>query len=237
MELIISILMLFIVMNCILKLSFWKLWQAALFGIVCGVFIIGTCQYAILQSKTQIADYLHHPAAMQDMAVIITIESVICFAYCIAVLRGWFGQQEKAGVKPLKWYPSLLLFPVLFYLQTELIFTFPGVDFSTLSFGFAAVTVLIIPLLSYFFRYLLPEKGLRLEVHFLVSLFVAILGLLTTVNGNVTYQAVEAPTNWEALGVSFGFFVGLFLIGAVWNKYKWVIRQKKEQYKNKSFTK
>lgn len=231
MELIITILMLFIVMNCILKLSFWKLWQAALFGVVCGVFIIGTCQYAILQSKTQMADYLHNPATMQDMAVIITIESVVCFAYCVAVLRGWFGQQEKGWVKPLKWYPSLLLFPVLFYLQTELVFTFPGMDFSTLSFGFAVATVLSIPLLSYFFRYLVSEKELRLEVHFLVSLFVAILGLLTTVNGNVTYQAVSEPTDWEVLGLSFGLFLGLFFIGAVWNKYKWMIRQKREQNK------
>lgn len=231
MELIISILMLFIVMNCILKLSFWKLWQTVLFGVVCGILIIGTCQYAIMQSKTQIADYLHNPAAMQDMAVIITIESVVCFTYCVAVLRGWFGQQEKGWVKPLKWYPSLLLFPVLFYLQTELIFTFPGMDFLTLSYGFAIVTVLLIPLMSYSFRHLITEKELRLEVHFLVSLFVAILGLLTTVNGNVTYQAIKEPTNWKALVLSFGLFLGLVFIGAIWNKYKWVFRQKREQNK------
>lgn len=118
--------MLFIVMNCVLKVSFWKWWQAALFGVVCGVFVAATYPYAILQSKTQIADYLGHTVALQDMAVVITIESVICFAYCVAVLRGWFGQREKWWVKPLKWYPSLLVFPVLFYLQTELIFSFPG---------------------------------------------------------------------------------------------------------------
>lgn len=231
MELIISILMLFIVMNSILKLSFWKLWQAAAFGGICGVFIIATCQYAILQSKTQIADYLHNPAAMQDMAVIITIESVVCFAYCVAVLRGWFGQQEKGWVKPLKWYPSLLLFPVLFYLQTQLIFTFPGAGFSTLSFGFALATALFIPLLSRFFRFLAPEKELRLELHFLVSLFVAILGLLTTVNGNVTYQAVSEPVNWKALALSFALFLALFTVGVLWNKYKWAIRQRREQNK------
>ena len=227
MELIISILMLFIVMNCVLKVSFWKWWQAALFGVVCGVFVAATYPYAILQSKTQIADYLGHTGALQDMAVVITIESVICFAYCVAVLRGWFGQREKWWVKPLKWYPSLLVFPVLFYLQTELIFSFSGVSFTALSYGLAVAVVVLLPLLCAFFRYLLPEKDLRLEVHFLVSLFVCIIGLLTTVNGNVTYQAVEEPTNWKALAVSFGVFLILFLIGMLWNKLKWIVLQKR----------
>lgn len=227
MELIISVLMLFIVMNCVLKVSFWRWWQAALFGVGCGVFVVLTYPYAILQSKTQIADYLRNTVALQDMAVIITIESVICFAYCVAVLRGWFGQQEKWWVKPLKWYPSLLIFPVLFYLQTELIFSFSGVSFTVLSYGFAVAVAVLLPLLCVLFRYLLPEKDLRLEVHFLVSLFVCVIGLLTTVNGNVTYQAVEEPTNWKALAVSFGLFLILFLIGMVWNKLKWIILQKR----------
>ena len=161
------------------------------------------------------------------MAVVITIESVICFAYCVAVLRGWFGQREKWWVKPLKWYPSLLVFPVLFYLQTELIFSFSGVSFTALSYGLAVAVAVLLPLLCAFFRYLLPEKDLRLEVHFLVSLFVCIIGLLTTVNGNVTYQAVEEPTNWKALAVSFGLFLILFLIGMVWNKLKWIVLQKR----------
>ena len=124
MQLIISVLILFILINCVLKLSFWRIWQAALFGAVCGAFVIATYPYAILQSKTQLADYLQNTTALQNMAVIITLESVVCFAYCIAVLRGWFGQQERWWVKPLKWYPSLLVFPVLFYLQTELVFSF-----------------------------------------------------------------------------------------------------------------
>ena len=32
MQLIISVLILFILINCVLKLSFWRIWQAALFG-------------------------------------------------------------------------------------------------------------------------------------------------------------------------------------------------------------
>ncbi|MFR7824800.1 MAG: hypothetical protein ACLU30_17610 [Odoribacter splanchnicus] len=49
MELVISILILFILVNCLLKLSFWKGWQAALFGLICGIFITATYPVAILQ--------------------------------------------------------------------------------------------------------------------------------------------------------------------------------------------
>ena len=68
MELVISILILFILVNCLLKLSFWKGWQAALFGLICGIFITATYPVAILQSKTQLADYLQNTVALKNMA-------------------------------------------------------------------------------------------------------------------------------------------------------------------------
>ena len=114
MELVISILILFILVNCLLKLSFWKGWQAALFGLICGIFITATYPVAILQSKTQLADYLQNTVALQNMAVIITLEAVVCFAYCVAVLRGWFGQQEKWWVRGGDDSSAVLLFQVSF---------------------------------------------------------------------------------------------------------------------------
>src|SRR5690606_3254521 len=138
----------------------------------------------------------------------------------------------KRWIQPLYWYPSLLIFPVLFYLLTQLIFSFPGTDFDTISYILAAAVLVILPALSYLVRYIYPEKELRLEVYFLVSLFVCIIGLITTVNGNVTYAAVEEQLNIKALLLSFGLFGTAFVLGFFWNKVKWIIRQKKES-KNK----
>ncbi len=166
------------------------------------------------------------------MAVIITLESVVCFAYCIAVLRGWFGQQERWWVKPLKWYPSLLVFPVLFYLQTELVFSFLGTSFSAISYAFAAAVVVLFRCSATFSGSCCGKE--MLETHFLVSLFVCIIGLLTTVNGNVTYPAVDEPTNWRALGFAFGLFLVLFVLGALWNRIKWIVLQKRNARKKHS---
>ena len=228
MELIIQILMVFIIINCILKLSFRSLWQSILFGAICAVFIIWAKEYAIMQSKTQIADYLKNRTALQNTAVLVTAESAICFAFCFAALKNMFGKRVKRWLMPLYWYPSLLIFPVLFYILTQTIFSLSGTDFDTIAYAIAGITFVVIPIAAYGIRLLIPEDELRLEVHFLVSLFVCILGLLTTVNGDVTYAAVKEPVNFKALGLSLGLFVVTFVIGYVWNKIKWSIRQKKK---------
>ncbi len=102
MQLIISVLILFILINCVLKLSFWRIWQGR--SVRSGVRRLRHRDLPVRHSaiEAQLADYLQNTTALQNMAVIITLESVVCFAYCIAVLRGWFGQQERWWVKPLK---------------------------------------------------------------------------------------------------------------------------------------
>lgn len=219
--------MLFIIINCTLKLSFWKLWQAILFSCICALFIIGTCQFAITQSKTQLLDYLSNTRILQDTAVLITIESAICLGFCFAALRNLFGKKNKPWLKPLYWYPSLLIFPTFFYLLTEIIFALPGIDFTKTSYYLAAGIFVAMPLSSYAAKQILPESELRLEVHFLISLFVAIIGLITTVNGNVVYAATQEPINLKAISLSFTLFAVTFLIGFLWNKYKWIIRHNK----------
>lgn len=226
MEIIIQILILFIIINSILKLSFWKWWQTVIFGLICAIFVIWVQQYAVVQSKTQLYDYLLNRQALQDMAVLITVESAICFAFCFAALMNKFGKKKKRWVGLLYWYPSLLLFPVLFYVLTQAIFNLSGTNFNTIAYVIAGSTLFVVPAAAYGMQLLLPEKELRLEVHFLVSLFVAILGLLTTVNGNVTYTAVKEPLNIKAILYSVILFVTFFVVGYLWNKYKWKLRKR-----------
>lgn len=230
MEIIIQILILFIVVNNILKLSFWKWWQAAILGLIAAIFIIGMQQYAITQSKTQLHDYLANRRILQDVAVFITVEAAIYFAFCFAAMKNLFGKKKKRWMlRPLYWYPGLLLFPALFYILTQSIFSFPGVDFKRITYSLAISVFLLLPAAAYGIKRLFPEKEFRLEVHFLVSIFVAILGLLTTVNGEVTYAAVQEPFNLKALGLSLAIFIFTFVAGYAGSKIHWIIRHKKEK--------
>ena len=227
MEIIIQLLALFIFIDCIFKLSFWKTWQTAIFGLICAIFIVWSCKYAILQSKTQLKDYLSNIQILQNMAVLITVESAICFAFCFGLLQNIF--ERKKWTRILYWYPSLLIFPVLFYALTQSIFSMPGTDFTTISYVEALVIVILIPGLSALIKYLFPESEFRLEVYFVLSLFVCIIGLITTVNGNVTYAVAEKPLNIKAILLSFLLFAIAFLIGYKWNSIKWAFKQRKNK--------
>ena len=233
MEQIILILMLFIAINCAFKLSLWRWWQAGIYSLIMAVFTVLAYPYAILQSKTQIADYLQNTEALQNMAVIITLESALCFGFCVTYLRGLYGKKNPWWAKLLWWYPSLLLFPVVFYCLTEAIFTFVGIAFTTTAYIVAAIVLIAIPALAKAVQYLVPEKDLRLEIHFLVSLFVCILGLLTTVNGKAVYAAVDEPVNWNAVTLALSLFVILFIVGYVWSQIKYPLIQRWKERKMK----
>lgn len=228
MEYIILILIIFIFINTILKLSYWEWWQRVLFGIACGAFVLLTYPYAISQSKTQLAGYLNNATIMQDMAVLVTIESAIYITFCFMAMRQLYGRKIKRWVKPLYWYPGILVFPALLYVQTNMIFSFPGTAFTTIAYVLAGGVVLLFPLLSGGIKWLLPEKELRLEVQFLLSLFVTIIGLISTANGNTVYSAVDEPLDVKALSVAIGIFLLFFAMGLGWNKLKWKFKRKKQ---------
>ncbi len=226
MEYILLILILFIFINTILKLSYWRWWQRVIFGFICGAFILYAYPYATLQSKTQLAGYLNNRKIMQDMAVLITVESAIYITFCFLAMRQLYGRKVKRWVKPLYWYPGMLVFPALFYLLTNTIFSFSGTDFATIAYVLAGSVFLLFPLLSACLRWLLPEKELRLEVQFLISLFVTIIGLISTVNGNTVYSAVSEPLDVKALLMAVGIFLLFFIAGYGWNKLKWRFKRK-----------
>ncbi|MDR2475028.1 MAG: hypothetical protein LBD45_04140 [Bacteroidales bacterium] len=227
MQYILQILILFILTGSLLKVSFWKFWQTAVFGLLSAGFVVLTCQWAILQSKTQLADFLGNTTIMQNAAVLITLESVLGIAFCFSQLRAMFGvQKAKWWKRLLNGYPCLLLFPVLFYLQTQLIFALPGVDFMVLSYTLAAMVWVVLPLGARGIAYLIPEKELRMEVFFLVNLFVCILGLIATVNGNVIYSAVKGSDKASIAHILpiLAVCIVFFIVGIIVNKMKYTYR-------------
>jgi len=227
MEYVIRILILFILIGNLLKLSFWKFWQVALFGFLCAIFIIGTQQWAILQSKTELADFLNNTKEMQNISIWICFEFVLCFAFCFTKLSSMFGikKEKKWWQMILHWYPGFLIFPALFLLQIELIFTFPGIDFFLLSYTLAIIIFITIPLLSYVFKWFCSEQELCIEIYFLVNLLSCIFGLSATVNNNINYAIMKQPLNIKAILLFFILSAICFIIGYLWHNYQWKLKK------------
>lgn len=125
------------------------------------------------------------------------------------------------------------MLPVLFYCLTELVFRMTGVPFTVTSYALAAVVLVALPLLSRLIAWLMPEPDLRIEVHFLVSLFICILGLLSTENGRTVYAPTDEPVNWRAVLLSLVLFAVCFALGFVWNKIKFPLMQRLKTKNNR----
>jgi hypothetical protein len=176
---IIDILAVLIFINAGLKMSFWRWWQSLLFGLLCGGFVAATYPYAIEQTKTQMAAWLNNREVMQNLAVLVTVESILCVLFCFSAMRALYGaSRRKWKQKCLSAYPCLMVFPALFYVLTETVFRMPGVGFATIAYGLSATVWIGLPALALLLARLLPEQELRLELHFLFSLVVCITALL-----------------------------------------------------------
>jgi hypothetical protein len=200
--------------NFVLKQTYRKAWMVGTVSVVCALFIASTWPWAIEQSKSQLQDWLNSPTLMLDTAVVLSVEVIIQMAYCIMAAHlmntGVVRRRTLWMYKLLRWFPGLLIFPVLFHLETMCMFWLTGVEFTTIAYGLAVVVAIAIPALTWGIRWLIPEEELRLEMFFLGNAFIAILGIIATVNGR-TAVAGFSEVNWMALlGI-----VGLMLLGGV----------------------
>lgn len=214
METVLVVMILLVCFNFVLKQTYRKAWMVGVISVVCALFIAFAWPWAIEQSKSQLQDWLNNPTLMLDTAVILSIEVVVQMAYCILAAHlmntGAVGRRTIWMYRFLRWFPGLLVFPVLFHLETMCMFWLTGMEFTTIAYGLAIVVALVIPALTWGIKWLIPEKELRLEVFFLSNALIAVLGIIATVNGR-TAVAGFAEVNWYALlGI-----VGLMLLGGI----------------------
>lgn len=232
METIIAVLMFFVTLNCAMKISLWDWKRRLAFSAVLAVFVWWSRRYAMLQSKTQIADLLQDITALQNMAVLVTIESAVNFAFC-AYRFGDAAENRKWWRSVLEWYPSLLVFPVMFCVLTQAMFMAVGVDFAVTSAAVAIAAFVLLPLLAEGMKRLVPHTEGRVEAHLLLSCLVCVLGLISTVTGRMIYQANNTPVDWQMASAAALAFVILFFAGFFGSRLKWKLSCKTQNYDKK----
>ena len=229
MEILIFILMMLVVLNCAMKTSLWTFWPRVAFALLLGAFAYWSIDYAMVQSKTQIDNWLHREDVLQGMAIIVTLESAIGVMYC-------FSSLNDDGKKPrgrffrllLHAYPSLLVFPVVFYGLTKLLFLQVGMDFSTTSLIYAFAVIAVSLLCAALARWLLPPKDLRIEAHLWLTVMVCVLSLLLTQNGEIVYRSNVSAVDWTSVALILAAAAIVVAVGFMANKLKWKSRNNKK---------
>ncbi len=214
METVVLVMMILVCFNYILKQTYRKKYAVTCSAAVCALFMGLMRPYAVEQSKSQIAGWLSDSALMLDVAVILTLEVAVQMAFC--VLSAHIRTSGK--VKPLtlwtyrilRWFPGVLVFPVLFSLLVSVLFALPGTSFRLVAWSAAGAVFVAIPLATYGIKRLLPEKEIRLEVLFLSNALIAILGVVATVNGRTAVAGIGEVDPAALAGVC-----GLAVLGLI----------------------
>lgn len=220
METVVVVLMILVSFNFLLKLTYCKLWTVAVVSVLTGLFTGFMWPLAIEQSKTQISDWLSNPSLMLDTSVILTIEVVLQMSYCMLATHlqtsGVVSKRTLFFYRCLRLFPGVLIFVVLFSVLVTLIFSFPGMSFSLLSWIMGCGVLILIPLGIWGVKIILPEKEVRLELLFLCNAIVAILGIIATVNGTTAVSGISE--------IDWGASLGLLLIVVAGTILGWGIR-------------
>ena len=190
---------------------------------VCALFAALSWPYAIEQSKAQIQAWLSNQPLMLDTSVLLSVEVCAQMAYAWLAVHVAHVYPVKRHMlifyRLLRWFPGLLIFPVLFSGLVFLIFAFPGTSFTTVAWCYAGFLTVAIPCGRYLLLVLLPEKELRLELFFLTHALIAILGIVATVNGN-TSAAGGSEINWLSVGGVTILALGGFALGMLGWKFR-----------------
>ncbi len=229
MEILVFILMMLVVLNCAMKTSLWTFGPRLAFALLLGAFAYWSIDYAVMQSKTQIDNWLHRADVLQGMAIIVTLESAIGVMYCFSSLND-DGKKARGRFFRLLLhaYPSLLVFPVVFYGLTKLLFLQVGMDFSTTSLIYAITVMATSLLCAVLARWLLPPEDLRIEAHLWLTVMVCVLSLLLTQNGEIIYRSNVSVVDWTSLVLTLAASVFVMAVGFIGSKLKWKSKNNKK---------
>ena len=232
METVVLVMMIVVCFNYLLKQTWRKPFFVALSAVVCALFVGLAWPWAIEQSKNRIAGWLADSALMLDMAVLLTLEVALQMTFCVVAAHIHTAGRVKPSVvwayRLLRWFPGLLIYPVLFSLLVAAIFALPGVSFPLTAWSLAAVVAVVIPLGRWALKHLLPEKEIRLELLFLANALIAILGIIATVNGRTAVAGITS-VDWPSLGGVMAFVAAGLLLGMAAFRIKQKLMNKKQK--------
>jgi uncharacterized membrane protein len=229
MEILVFILMMLIVLNCSMKTSLWTFWPRLAFALLLGAFAYWSIDYAVMQSKTQIDNWLHREDVLQGIAIIVTLESAIGMMFCFSSLNDDGKRPRRRFIRLLLHaYPSLLIFPVVFYGLTKLLFLHVGMDFTTTSLIYAIAVIAVSLLCATLARWLLPPKDLRIEAHLWLTVIVCVLSLLLTQNGEFIYRSNVKAVDWTSAVLTLAAAAIVMAVGFIGSKLKWKSKNNKK---------
>ncbi|MDO4771254.1 hypothetical protein [Porphyromonas sp.] len=230
-----------VMLLCILavsaKLSLLDFKTSVVYGILFLIFSWLAMPYAITSSRNEIASYLSSYEARQYVAILVTVECAIAIAFAFRKWHTTAKDPERESrwhkiktrlATPLWWiqkyYVSLLILPTLFFIQTQVIYALPGVDFKISALIVGVGALLFVPFMSQLFKWTLPLRNMREELVLSLSILLCLSALFSTNTEEMLFapsQTTSSPFMAYLLAlIVFLIFFGVGLLFELRKKYK-----------------
>ncbi len=198
-------------------------WYRAGFSLLLGLFVAAAHPYALEINKLALQHGLAQQNALMNISLAVMADALLTCYFCIARLHDR-GEAEKKLPGYTVWLrhtPSLLVFPVLYYIHITLFFSFPGTDFGLLTGLLAGTVTVAFVAASFGMRRWIREKELLLEMVILLTFFICMLVISCSVfHPSAAIYHRGAPTDWAACLYTSGLLLALAAAGAVLSRLK-----------------
>ena len=203
-------------------------WYRLGFCLLLGVFVFVSHGYAIELNKLQVQQVLSTQDSLLDISFVVMIDSILSVYFCVARLGGSDSSKVKRYMSVLRYMPSLLVFPAVFYIHVNLFFSIVATDFMLITSGWALFVVLLFVVASLFMRRLFAEKELPIEIILILTLLLFMLTVCGTVfHPSATVYGSGTPVDWIECVTTLGLLIIIMLAGYIFSNIRKIIKRKK----------
>ena len=203
-------------------------WYRLGFCLLLGVFVFVSHGYAIELNKLQVQQLLSTQDSLLDISFVVMIDSILSVYFCVARLGGSDSSKVKRYMSVLRYIPSLLVFPAVFYIHVNLFFSIVATDFMLITSGWALFVVLLFVVASLFMRRLFAEKELPIEIILILTLLLFMLTVCGTVfHPSATVYGSGTPVDWIECITTLGLLIIIMLAGYIFSNIQKIIKRKK----------
>ena len=203
-------------------------WYRLGFCLLLGIFVFVSHGYAIELNKLQVQQLLSTQDSLLDISFVVMIDSILSVYFCVARLGGSDSSKVKRYMSVLRYMPSLLVFPAVFYIHVNLFFSIVATDFMLITSGWALFVVLLFVVASLFMRRLFAEKELPIEIILIITLLLFMLTVCGTVfHPSATVYGSGTPVDWIECVTTLGLLIIIMLAGYIFSNIRKIIKRKK----------
>ncbi len=156
-------------------------WAVAAWLLVFGIFVFAVHTRAIEQSYDSFTRQLENTRLITDFVVVLVLEALLGILTAIFMIRKHFGESARSRFRLAMYFPGLTVFPALFYFMSLFYLNSFTFSFTSVAVALAVAFPLVILLLRYTAKKIVPEFELRAELKFILHILQLLGGIILSI--------------------------------------------------------